>query len=177
MFARNPVVSLNHGDAKSPPESSPKVETVAREDLVNWFQEHSALCSAVASENQWNPETHARWKECLLASTQKGRRLIQGVSSENMQSVLSKFQEVSSTQFAASQSSPSQFMPVAGSMRGKAGIPLSGFRRFDEQISQQQNRMPQAPAVGMASQVTGAYGPAAVTLVPSRTYIKKTGNS
>ena len=191
MFDRNRLVSLNHDEASVPPLN----EGEAMQELVQWIQEHSMLCSAVANENQWNPETHQKWKESLLASSQKGRSLVQKLSSDKIEQMLQKLQEASlnaatssalGASAGASSSTPmhAQFVPVAGSVRGKSAIPLSGFRRFDEQVNSVSqnahlnlnpvNNMSSLVSSGAVSSVNGSSP--LCSLQPSRTYIKKSGS-
>ena len=157
MFLRKMRLTLDHGDTKSSPGAMSETEAVGT--LINWFQEHTVLCNAAVGENQWTPEVQQRWKECIAASTLKGQTIMASLPSEKAKQMLLKF------------------MPVAGSVRGKSPIPLSGFRRFEEQSPQTRSAM--SGINGAGSSQLAMISPSTMpinVLQPSRTYLKKNGN-
>jgi len=131
-------------------------------DVVVWIQEHTNLCMVIARTGVSDAETQEKLREKLLASADRGKQLVSEllVSKGDLPAVLSKLQEAAQT-----------LVPVAGSARTRAAIPLSGssLRRVEEPAA---SRHPLRPMGSSAVSVTATPGP---HLVPSRTYIKKSG--
>ena len=157
MFCGRILLSFDNRDTQS--AVSPVSETEAVGTLLSWFQEHTVLCNAAVSENQWTPEVQQRWKDCLAESAQKGQVIMASLPAEKAKQMLLKF------------------MPVAGSVRGKSPIPLSGFRRFDEQPAQTRGQMGGLNLSGSSQLTVMSPSNAPVNVLqPSRTYLKKSGN-
>lgn len=146
--------------ASQNPPASGQTDERDMSDVVVWIQEHTNLCMVIARTGVTDSETQQKLREKLLASADRGKQLVSAllVSKGDLPAVLSKLQEATQT-----------LAPVAGSARARAAIPLSGsgLKRFEDPASSRSPLRP-VPSMGVGTTPAGH-------LVPSRTYIKKSG--
>ena len=135
-------------------------------EVVAWLQEHTNLCMAIASAGAVDSDLQARLKERLAASADLGRQLVAALLAQKgteFPAILSKLQEAAQN-----------FVPVAGSARGRLASPLSGGVRRLEDVGALGTTPRQSARTGHAP-ASMAPTPASCSLLPSRTYIKKSG--
>lgn len=137
-------------------------------DLENWFEDHQQMCRLITTCLGRDTDEAASGMDRLRASVDSGQRLLGRLKV--------------SVQDAGASNSPTR--PTSG-----AGIPLSGMNRFDEtkQRSVVSSGMTRSVSTGLglspAQQTQLPSGQSGITLaadvqriLPSRTYLKKSGS-
>jgi hypothetical protein len=137
-------------------------------DLENWFEDHSQMCRLMTSSNPADVREVASTFDKLRASVDSGQRILG---------------RLKNSVAAREENRPSL-------SQGNGRIPLSGMNRFDESqrsstqmtTSLQRSGKGSAPVSNLPTAVTGNFvaltsaAPAeAPRVLPSRTYLKKSG--
>jgi|GEM_PF-4252516 len=134
--------------------------------VVLWLQEHTSLCNMIANAGSVDAETQARLKERLTQSADQGKQLV-------VELLAQKGGEIPPAFLSRLQEAAQNFVPVAGSARSQQSIPLSGgLRRLEDAGAMS------APRTGLRPfHAQGSHMPSQLlgNLVPSRTYLKKSG--
>lgn len=124
--------------------------TTLQDEVVSWAEEHKNLCTIATSLTYEDPDLQKKIRTTLSNSMEKGKKLIAALM------------ETSSRSVTAAGDSPLR--------RSTGPIPLSGFKRFDEQgVAMTGRATVRPPSSTMASAGVSGF----VSPVPSRTYLKK----